>query len=72
MDILSQFQCCGYFDGSDLAEIGGKFCVSQSFVNSLAISDLNHFCVTPITNIADTTLNAIFTLVVPFLCLFNH
>lgn len=56
-----QFQCCGYFSGSDLAEIGGKFCVSQDFIDSLSIDDLKHFCVTPLTKFADSTLNHIFT-----------
>jgi hypothetical protein len=58
---FSQLGCCGYFDGSDLAEIGGKFCVSQDFINSLPNNDLDNFCVTPITSIADYTLDAIFT-----------
>jgi len=67
--LQDQFQCCGYFDGSDLAEIGGKFCVSQSFVNSLATDNLNRFCVAPITSFADSTLNSIFTTVYGFMAI---
>ena len=59
--LVSQFQCCGYFSGSDLAQIGGKFCVSRDFVDSLPTDDLNSFCVTPLTKYADSTLNHIFT-----------
>jgi len=61
--IQDKFQCCGYFSGSDLAEIGGQFCVSEDFVNSLPTDDLNRFCVTPVTNFADSTLNSTFTTV---------
>ncbi|KAG6832725.1 hypothetical protein H0H92_012297 [Tricholoma furcatifolium] len=59
--LQDQFQCCGYFNGTDLAEIGGSFCTSQDFVNSLNTTVLNNFCVTPITSYADSTLNNIFT-----------
>jgi len=67
--LQDQFQCCGYFDGSDLVEIGGTFCVSQDFVNSLPADDLNSFCVTPVTNFADFTLNSIFTTVYGFMAI---
>jgi len=67
--LQDQFQCCGYFNGSDLAEIGGNFCVSQDFVNSLPSANLNSFCVTPVTNFADFTLNNIFTTVYGFMAI---
>jgi hypothetical protein len=67
--IQDKLGCCGYFDGSDLAEIGGKFCVSQDFINSLPNNDLDNFCVTPITSIADYTLDAIFTTVYGFMAI---
>jgi hypothetical protein len=67
--LQDKFQCCGYFNGSDLAEIGGEFCVSQVFVDSLAAADLSRFCVTPITSFADSTLNAIFTTVYGFMAI---
>jgi len=67
--LQDRFECCGYFSGSDLAEIGGKFCVSQDFVDSLPADDLNRFCVTPITNFADFTLNSIFTTIYGFMAI---
>jgi len=67
--IQDKFQCCGYFSGSDIAEIGGKFCVSQSFVDSLAADDLKNFCVTPLTKFADSTLNHIFTTIYGFMAI---
>jgi len=67
--LQDMFECCGYLDGSDLAEIGGKFCVSRDFVNSLPTDDLNRFCATPITSFADSTLNAIFTTVYGFMAI---
>jgi len=67
--LQDQFQCCGYFNGADLAEIGGNFCVSRDFVNSLPSADLNSFCVTPVTGFADSTLNNIFTTVYGFMAI---
>jgi hypothetical protein len=55
-----QFKCCGYFNGTDLAEIGG-FCESQDFINGLDPSVATNFCVTPVTGFADSTLNNVFT-----------
>jgi len=59
--LQDQFKCCGYFNGSDLAEVGGSFCQSQDFINNLATNVTSNFCVTPITGFADYTLNNIFT-----------
>lgn len=59
--LLAQFKCCGYFDGTDLAEIGGNYCTSQEFVNALESTNINNFCVTPVTSFADSTLQNIFT-----------
>lgn len=56
-----QFKCCGYFAANDSATIGGAFCTSQDFANSLNATDTNNFCVTPVTNFVDMTLNNIFT-----------
>lgn len=68
-----QLKCCGYFNATDFAEVGGH-CSSQDFLNGLnqPLLDikppnqpnetvLNNFCVTPITAFADMTLNNIFT-----------
>lgn len=67
--LQDKFQCCGYFSGSDLAEIGGKFCVSQDFIDSLSTDGLKHFCVTPLTKFADSTLNHIFTTIYGFMAI---
>jgi len=59
--IQDQFSCCGYFNASDLLEIGGSFCQNSTFANSLNTTITNNFCVTPITNEADTSLNQVFS-----------
>ncbi|KAG6909819.1 hypothetical protein DXG01_015092 [Tephrocybe rancida] len=59
--LQDQLKCCGYFNGNDLAEIGGNFCTSQDFVNGLNNSVATNFCVQPITDYADMTLNNVFT-----------
>lgn len=66
--LQDKFQCCGYFLGNDTAEISG-FCKSQDFINSLNTTVLSNFCVTPITNFADMTLNNIFTTVYGFMAI---
>jgi hypothetical protein len=67
--LQDKFQCCGYFNGTDAAEIGGNFCVSQDFVNNLAANVTSNFCVQPITNFADSTLNNIFTTVYGYMAI---
>jgi hypothetical protein len=63
------FKCCGYFNATDLVEIGGTFCADPTFV-----AQTQSFCVTPITTEANNTLNPIFSTVYGFmailLCLF--
>jgi len=59
--IQDQFQCCGYFNASDLIQIGGSFCQNSTFVNSLNTTVLSNFCVSPITNYADVSLNHVFS-----------
>ncbi|KAI9509969.1 tetraspanin Pls1 family [Russula earlei] len=59
--IQDQFSCCGYFNASDLLEIGGSFCQNTTFANSLNTTITNNFCVTPITNHVDTSLNDVFS-----------
>jgi len=67
IDLQDKFKCCGYFGANDTLTIGGQFCVSQDFVNSLKADDLNNFCVTPVTNFADSTLNNVFTTIYGFM-----
>ncbi|KAH9997535.1 tetraspanin Pls1 family [Russula vinacea] len=59
--IQDRFSCCGYFNASDLLEIGGIFCQNSTFANSLNTTVTSNFCVTPITNEADTSLNQVFS-----------
>jgi len=61
--IKIQLKCCGYFNGTDVAEVGGSFCTSQAFIAALP-TDESASCVGPITAFADSTLNNVFTLVI--------
>jgi len=67
--VQDMFKCCGYFNSTDLVEIGGTFCTDSTFV-----SQTNSFCWLPITNKADVTLNLVFTSIYGFMailgCLF--
>jgi len=67
--LQDQFKCCGYFNGTDAAEIGGSFCTSQDVVNRLNATIATNFCVTPVTGFADMTLNNIFTTVYGFMAI---
>jgi hypothetical protein len=55
------FSCCGYFNASDLVEIGGTFCQNSTFINSLNTTVLSNFCVSPITQYVDVSLNQVFS-----------
>ncbi|TFY73520.1 hypothetical protein EWM64_g10492 [Hericium alpestre] len=74
IEIQDMYSCCGYFNATDLLTVGGKFCTSQDFANSLNATVTSNFCVTPITKFADTSLNEVFTSVYGFIavviCLF--
>lgn len=67
--LQDQFKCCGYFNGADKAEIGGSFCQTQQFVSGLVSNVTTNFCVTPITNFADMTLNNVFTTVYGYMAI---
>jgi len=72
------WKCCGYFNASDFAEVGGTFC-TQTQVDFLNVLDLGNddnahfFCVKPYTANSDYILENVFTTVyammVPVLCL---
>lgn len=55
------FSCCGYFNASDLVEIGGNFCQNSTFVNSLNATVTSNFCVSPVTHHVDVSLNDVFS-----------
>jgi len=69
IELQDQFKCCGYFNGTDQAEIGGTFCQSSQFVSGLSSNVTTNFCVTPITNFADMTLNNVFTTVYGYMAI---
>lgn len=58
-----QFSCCGYFAANDTLEVGGTFCTSQDFANSLPTNNTANFCVTPVTTFTDYALENTFTCV---------
>jgi hypothetical protein len=60
--IQDMFQCCGYFNGTDLVEMGGTFCADPS-----SVAQTQSFCMTPITSKADSTLNPMFSTVYGFM-----
>jgi len=60
--IQDKLGCCGYFNLTDLVEIGGNVCSSQA-----AVTALNNTCVLPIIDFADVTLNDVFTTVYGFM-----
>lgn len=59
--VQDMFSCCGYFNASDLVEIGGNFCQNSTFVNSLNATVTSNFCVTPVTHQVDVSLNDVFS-----------
>lgn len=61
--------CCGFFSGTDLAQIGGSFCQSQDFISGLASDVSSNFCVTPITGFAEVTLTNIFSTIYGFMAI---
>jgi hypothetical protein len=67
--IQDMFKCCGYYNGTDLVEMGGTICADPN-----SIAQTQSFCVAPITLKANNTLNPIFSTVYGFmailLCLF--
>jgi hypothetical protein len=67
ISLQDKLQCCGYFNLSD-AEIGGTFCQNTTFVEA-TIANAGNFCVDPITNFADKSLNMAFTIVYAFMAI---
>jgi len=59
--VQDKFSCCGYFNASDLVEIGGSFCQNLTFVNSLNATVTSNFCVSPVTHQVDVSLNDVFS-----------
>ncbi|KAJ7470349.1 tetraspanin Pls1 family [Mycena latifolia] len=64
--LQDEFSCCGYFNSTDSPKIGGKFCISQQFADSLP-NVTSSYCVTPITAFTDYTLENTFTLIYGFM-----
>lgn len=68
INIQDKLKCCGYFNSSDLVEIGGSFCANQTFVE-VTNNATGNFCVTPITAWADMTLNNIFSTIYGYMAI---
>ncbi|PPQ70917.1 hypothetical protein CVT24_009979 [Panaeolus cyanescens] len=64
--LQDQFKCCGYFNGTDAAEIGGSFCTSQDVINGLNADVATNFSRYIHTRILDTC-GSLTDLMVPFL-----
>ena len=60
-------KCCGYFNMTDLVEIGGSFCADQTAV--IAANASSSFCVTPLTAFTDVTLNNVFTTIYGYMAI---
>lgn len=71
--LQDQLKCCGYFNGTDFAEIGGTFCRTAEIIAALPLpkDDIEEksFCVSHITSFADMTLNNIFTTVYGYMAI---
>ncbi|THH06271.1 hypothetical protein EW145_g4197 [Phellinidium pouzarii] len=68
VQIQDKLQCCGYFNSTDLAVVGGSFCVSDQFITQTNNATGN-FCVGPVTKFADYTLNNIFSTIYGFMAI---
>jgi len=66
--VQDKLSCCGYFNSTDLVEIGGNFCQNQTFVE-VTNNATGNFCVTPITAFADMTLNNIFSTIYGYMAI---
>jgi len=58
--LQDKLKCCGYFNSTDLAQVGGAFCANQTFIE-VTNNATGNFCVTPMTAFADMTLNLTFS-----------
>ncbi|KAF8636520.1 hypothetical protein AX17_003333 [Amanita inopinata Kibby_2008] len=67
--LQDHLHCCGYFNNTDSAVVGGTFCISQDFINNLNQTVESNSCVTPITKFADATLNGVFTTVYGYMAI---
>jgi len=64
--VQDKFSCCGYFNSTDLAEVGGTFCQNTTFIQ-VTNNATGNFCVVPITNFADYSLHNVFTTIYGFM-----
>ncbi|KAF8803605.1 tetraspanin Pls1 family [Phlegmacium glaucopus] len=67
--LQDKFECCGFLNGTDLAQVGGSFCRSQNFISGLASDVSSNFCVSPITDFADVTLNNVFSTIYGYMAI---
>ncbi|EIN07704.1 tetraspanin Pls1 family [Punctularia strigosozonata HHB-11173 SS5] len=66
--IQDHLKCCGYFNSTDLAVVGGNFCANETFV-TVTNNATGNFCVGPITAFADVSLNNTFSTIYGFMAI---
>lgn len=62
--VQDSLMCCGYFNPTDEVAFGGNFCPDQA-----AAIAANSFCVTPIVQHVDKTLNNVFSTIYGFMAI---
>lgn len=70
--VQDKFSCCGYFNASDIAEVGGSFCTQTqvTFLNALDLrndDNAHFFCVKPVTAFTDYLLENTFSTIYAFM-----
>ena len=68
IQLQDRLKCCGYFNSTDLAVVGGNFCANSTFVE-VTNNATSNFCVGPLTSYTDYTLNNLFTSVYGFMAI---
>ncbi|KAL5490063.1 hypothetical protein ACEPAI_4896 [Sanghuangporus weigelae] len=66
--LQDRLKCCGYFNSTDLAVVGGNFCANSTFIE-VTNNATGNFCVGPITSYSDYTLNNVFTSVYGYMAI---
>ncbi|KIY45395.1 hypothetical protein FISHEDRAFT_66971 [Fistulina hepatica ATCC 64428] len=66
VELQDMFHCCGYFNTSDYAEVGG-YCANQTFIDSLNSSVYADVCVTAVTGYGDAIMNGCFTYIYSYI-----
>jgi hypothetical protein len=70
--LQDKFSCCGYFNASDVSEVGGSFCTQSqvTFLNALDLrndDNAHFFCVKAVTAYTDYALENAFSTLYAFI-----